>query len=45
MDKICEKIVIENNINVSGPILGQMLLTVYKDESPIDYFGLYIPVK
>lgn len=39
------KIVKENNINVAGPILGQMLLTIYKDESPIDYFGLYIPVK
>lgn len=39
------KIVIENKINVAGPILGQMRLTVYKDESPIDYFGLYIPVK
>lgn len=38
-------IVKENNINVSGPILGQMLLTIYKDEEPIDYFGLYIPVK
>lgn len=39
------KIVTDNRINVAGPILGQMLLTVYKDESPIDYFGLYIPVK
>lgn len=38
-------IVKENNIKVSGPILGQMLLTVYKDEAPTDYFGLYIPVK
>lgn len=38
-------IVKENNIDVAGPILGQMLLTTYKDSNPIDYFGLYIPVK
>lgn len=38
-------IVKENNIDVAGPILGQMLLTAYKDSNPIDYFGLYIPVK
>ena len=43
--KYVRNIVKQNNIQVSGPILGQMLITVYKDESPIDYFGLYIPVK
>ena len=43
--KYVRNIVTENNIKVAGPILGQMLLTVYKDEAPTDYFGLYIPVK
>lgn len=43
--KQVRNIVIDNDIVVSGPILGQMLLTVYKDEEPTDYFGLYIPVK
>lgn len=42
--KYVRNIVKDNNIEVAGPILGQMLATVYKDESPIDYFGLYIPV-
>ena len=42
--KYVRNIVTENNIKVAGPILGQMLLTVYKDEAPTDYFGLYIPV-
>lgn len=29
--KYVRNIVKENNIQVSGPILGQMLVTVYKD--------------
>lgn len=40
-----EKIVIDNNIKVSGSILGRMLLTVYENEIPIDYYEVYIPVK
>lgn len=43
--KYVRNIVKDNNIDVAGPILGQMLATVYKDKLPIDYFGLYIPVK
>ena len=43
--KYVRNIVIENHINVAGPILGQLLLTVYKEDGPIDYFGIYIPVK
>ena len=38
-------IVAKNNIDVAGSILGRMLLTVYKDETPIDYFEVFIPIK
>lgn len=38
-------IVAKNNIEVAGSILGRMLLTVYKDETPIDYFEVFIPIK
>lgn len=40
-----EEIVITNNIEVSGSILGRMLLTVYENETPIDYYEVYIPIK
>lgn len=40
-----EKIVLDNNIKVKGAILGRMLLTVYENEIPIDYYEVYIPVE
>lgn len=38
-------IVIKNNIEVSGPILGRMLLTEYENDDAIDYYEVYIPTK
>lgn len=37
-------LIIENNIEVAGSILGRMLLTVYENEIAIDYYEVYIPI-
>lgn len=38
-------IVTKNNIEVSGPILGRMILTTYDEDIAIDYYEVYIPIK
>lgn len=38
-------IIVDNNIDVSGNILGRMLLTEYDNGNGIDYYEVYIPVK
>lgn len=38
-------VVLENNIEVSGSIIGRMLLTEYNNDIAMDYYEVYIPVK
>lgn len=43
--KVIKNIIIINNIEVMGPILGRMLLTEYNNDIAIDYYEIFIPIK
>ena len=42
---IIRNIVLENNIEVVGHILGRMLLTEYDKDIATDYYEVFIPIK
>lgn len=43
--KVIKNIIIINNIEVMGSILGRMLLTEYNNDIAIDYYEIFIPIK
>lgn len=43
--QVIKDIVIKNNIEVIGPILGRMLLTEYNNDIASDYYEIFIPIK
>lgn len=43
--EVIKDIIIKNNIEVAGSILGRMLLTEYNNDMAVDYYEVHIPIK